>query len=140
MVSDAIRAAGLPPRCVPHGLRKAASRRLAEAGCSASEIMAITGHKTLAEVERCTRAAEQERLARQAIKRQSENKSGKLIREEVANNQNDVDIVSIIPSVALPTEARDLNKFNRLQVGLGRKVPIESQDISASPPKLSAGA
>jgi integrase len=69
MMSDAIREAGLPQRCKPHGLRKAA-RRLAEAGCSASEIMAITGHKTLAEVERYTRAAEQEQLARRAIKRQ----------------------------------------------------------------------
>ena len=64
-------------RCKPHGLRKAAARRLAEAGCSASEIMLITRHKTLAEVERYTRAAEQERLARQAIKRQSESRSGK---------------------------------------------------------------
>jgi integrase len=37
-------AAGLPKRCKPHGLRKAACRRLAEAGCSANEIMAISGH------------------------------------------------------------------------------------------------
>jgi integrase len=77
MVSTAIRDAGLPRRCKPHGLRKAAARRLAEAGCSASEIMAITGHKTLAEVERYTRAAEHERLARQAIQRQSEKRSGR---------------------------------------------------------------
>jgi enterobacteria phage integrase len=103
MVSDAIRAAGLPQRCVPHGLRKAAARRLAEAGCSASEIMAITGHKTLAEVERYTRAAEQERLARQAIKRQSANTSGKLVHEEVANDQNDIEIARIISRMALPT-------------------------------------
>ena len=65
--------------------------------------MAITGHKTLAEVERYTRAAGQEQLARRAIKRQSENKSGKLVREEVANDQNDVEIASIISRVALPT-------------------------------------
>jgi hypothetical protein len=44
---------------------------------SASEIAAVTGHKTLADVERYTRAADQERLARQAIERQSANKSGK---------------------------------------------------------------
>jgi hypothetical protein len=62
---------GLPDRCVTHGLRKAASRRLAEAGCSANEIASITGHKTLAEVERYTRAAEQSRLARSAINRLS---------------------------------------------------------------------
>jgi len=103
MASHAIRDAGLPRRCKPHGLRKAAARRLAEAGCSASEIMAITGHKTLAEVERYTRAAGQEQLARRAIKRQSENKSGKLIGQEVANDKNDIEITNIISRVALPT-------------------------------------
>jgi enterobacteria phage integrase len=103
MVSAAIREAGLPRRCKPHGLRKAAARRLAEAGCSASEIMAITGHKTLAEVERYTRAAEQERLARQAIKRQSENKSGKPALEKVANTTDELSkINSLIAKVALP--------------------------------------
>ena len=70
MISAAIREAGLPVRCKAHGLHKVAARRLAEAGCSVSEIAAITGHKTLAEVERYTRAADQERLARQAIQRQ----------------------------------------------------------------------
>jgi integrase len=103
MMSRAISEAGLPPRCKAHGLRKAAARRLAEAGCSASEIMAITGHKTLAEVERYTRAAEQERLARQAIRRQSQNKSGKLALDEVANtNDEDSKINSLISNVALP--------------------------------------
>ncbi|MFX7144780.1 hypothetical protein ABTI11_20050, partial [Acinetobacter baumannii] len=37
-VSDAIRAADLPARCKAHGLRKAAARRLAEAGCTAKQI------------------------------------------------------------------------------------------------------
>jgi integrase len=58
--------AGLP-NCSAHGLRKAAARRLAEAGCSAHQIAAVTGHKTLKEVERYTRAAEQKRLAEAAI-------------------------------------------------------------------------
>lgn len=102
MVSAAIRDAGLPRRCKPHGLRKAAARRLAEAGCSASEIMAITGHKTLAEVERYTRAAGQEQLARRAIKRQSENESGKLDSERVANADGLIEIASLISNVALP--------------------------------------
>jgi integrase len=78
MISTAICEAGLPERCNAHGLRKAAARRPAEAACSASEIAAITGHKTLAEVERYTR--DQERLARQAIQRQSANRSGKTVR------------------------------------------------------------
>lgn len=72
-VSAAIDAAGLPDECVPHGLRKAAARRLAEAGCSAKEIMSVTGHKTLAEVERYVRAADQERLNHTALTRQIEN-------------------------------------------------------------------
>jgi len=73
-ISDAIRDAKLPSRCKAHGLRKAAARRLAEAGCSANEIMAVTGHKTLSEVERYTRAAEQERLNAAAMAKQLENK------------------------------------------------------------------
>jgi integrase len=60
-------AAGLPQCCTPHGLRKAACRRLAEAGCSANEIMAISGHATMKELVRYTAAADQARLARNAI-------------------------------------------------------------------------
>ena len=66
---DAITAADLPLDVQPHGLRKAAARRLAEAGCTAHEIMAMTGHKSLAEAERYTRQADQARLARSAVAR-----------------------------------------------------------------------
>ncbi len=72
-MADRIRDAGLPDRCVAHGLRKAAARRLAESGCSANEIQSITGHATLAEVSRYTRAAEQRALAKTAIKRLADN-------------------------------------------------------------------
>lgn len=75
MVSAAIRGAGLPAHCKAHGLRKAAARRLAEAGATAKEIGAVTGHKTLAEIERYTAEADQERLAGEAIRKQSENGS-----------------------------------------------------------------
>lgn len=64
-----IDAAGLPKRCVTHGLRKACARRLAEAGCSTKEIQSITGHETLSEVERYTKAASKARLADAAIAR-----------------------------------------------------------------------
>jgi integrase len=64
---DAITAAGLPLDCRPHGLRKAAGRRLAEAGCTANEIMSVLGHTTLAEAERYTRQADQEKLAKAAL-------------------------------------------------------------------------
>jgi integrase len=64
--------------CSAHGLRKAAARRLAEAGCSPHQIASVTGQKTLKEVERYTKAANQERLAQDAMatqlkRRRSEN-------------------------------------------------------------------
>lgn len=65
---DACNAAGLQERSA-HGLRKAAARRLAEAGCTVLEIAAITGHRTLQEIARYTAAADQERLARAAVKK-----------------------------------------------------------------------
>ena len=51
------------PHCSAHGLRKAAAARLAERGATAHEIMAITGHQSLEEVERYTRAAQRRKLA-----------------------------------------------------------------------------
>jgi integrase len=56
----------------PHGLRKAACRRLAEAGCSANEIAALSGHKSLNEVARYTRAADQARMVRSAMTRMNQ--------------------------------------------------------------------
>jgi integrase len=55
------------PDLSAHGLRKAAARRLAEIGCSTHEIASITGHVSLAEVERYTKAANRKRLARSAM-------------------------------------------------------------------------
>lgn len=46
-----------------HGLRKAASRRMAELGLSNQLIKSITGHTSDSEVARYTRDAEQERMA-----------------------------------------------------------------------------
>lgn len=57
--------------CPLHGLRKACCRRLAEAGCPSQEIKAISGHQSLAEVERYIRDAEQVLLADRAIERTS---------------------------------------------------------------------
>jgi len=59
--------AGVPEGRSPHGLRKASCRRLAEAGCSPHEIMSVSGHETLKEVERYTKAANRARLADSAI-------------------------------------------------------------------------
>lgn len=59
--------AGLPKHCSAHGLRKAACRRLAEAGCSEHQIAAISDHTSLAEVRRYTKAASQAKMARAAM-------------------------------------------------------------------------
>jgi integrase len=66
LMADAIEKARLPNRCVLHGLRKAA-RRMAEAGATPHQIAAVTGHKSLDEIERYTREAAQPGLAASAI-------------------------------------------------------------------------
>lgn len=58
-------------QCSAHGLRKAAATRLAEAGASPHEIMAITGHTTMKEVQRYTKAANQRKLAAAASGRRA---------------------------------------------------------------------
>jgi integrase len=59
--------AELPKHCSAHGLRKAACRRLAEAGCTEHQIAAISGHLSLSEIQRYTRAADQSKMARAAM-------------------------------------------------------------------------
>src|SRR4029450_1910749 len=66
-MADKIAAAGLPDACVTHGLRKAAARRLAEAGCTTLQIMAVTGHKRLTGAEDSQSQAQQQSSARAAI-------------------------------------------------------------------------
>ena len=67
LIAVAAKRAGLPARCVAHGLRKAAVRRLAESGGTTKEIAAVSGHRSLAEIERYTARADQAGLARSAI-------------------------------------------------------------------------
>jgi integrase len=67
LISSAAKAAELPPECVAHGLRKAALRRLAEHGATSKEMQAVSGHKSLSELERYTHKADQQRLAKAAI-------------------------------------------------------------------------
>jgi integrase len=55
------------PDVSAHGLRKAAARRLVEIGCSANQIASITGHASLSEVQRYTKAADRKRMAREAM-------------------------------------------------------------------------
>jgi integrase len=108
-------AAGLPKRWSSHGLRKAAARRLAEAGATTQEIMAIGGWRTLAEVERYTRAADQARLARSAIIRLATpvGKSGKP-RRKAAEKLAPVDGVARPEGFEPPT--RDLEGRRSIQL------------------------
>ena len=65
---DRCNEAGLA-HCSAHGLRKAVARRLAEAGCTMHEIAAITGHASLSEIQRYTKAADQKKLALSAMEK-----------------------------------------------------------------------
>lgn len=67
--------------CSAHGLRKAAARRFAEAGCSNQEIKAWTGHTTDFEVARYTAAADQLTLSNAAAQKLLAN-----LAEKVANS------------------------------------------------------
>ena len=58
---------GLPARLHAHGLRKRCMTDMAERGCSIHEIMSVSGHLTMKEVERYTRMADRARNARAAM-------------------------------------------------------------------------
>lgn len=75
--------------CSAHGLRKAAARRFAEAGCSNQQIKSWTGHTTDSEVARYTAAADQMTLSNEAgemlmanFRRRLANESGKSLEKE----------------------------------------------------------
>lgn len=78
-IREAAIAAGLPSNSSPHGLRKAACRRLAESGCSAMEIMSITGHRDIKEIERYTKAAEMKRMSRSAMAKNENSFNTKIV-------------------------------------------------------------
>lgn len=68
LMRRAIADAGLERRCTAHGLRKAVLRRMAEGGASSKTLAAVSGHKTLKEIERYTEAANQPKLAKAGLK------------------------------------------------------------------------
>ncbi|WP_164867844.1 tyrosine-type recombinase/integrase [Rhodovarius crocodyli] len=61
--------AGLEAGLAPHGLRKACGRRLAEAEGSAHMIMAVLGHRTLAEAQKYCDDVNRARLAEQGMEK-----------------------------------------------------------------------
>jgi enterobacteria phage integrase len=75
---DAIKSAGITDlSCRPHGLRKTLGRLLADADCSAHDIMAALGHKTLAEAERYTREADRRHGGKCAVVKLNEHRANK---------------------------------------------------------------
>jgi site-specific recombinase XerD len=65
---DRCNEAGLP-HCSAHGLRKATATALAEGGATPHEIMAVTGHRSIAEAQRYTEEAQRKRLATSAMEK-----------------------------------------------------------------------
>lgn len=61
----------LVPKSKPsfHGIRKAACKALAEGGCSAHEIMSLSGHTTLGMVQLYTQEVEQVKMAKGAMEK-----------------------------------------------------------------------
>lgn len=88
--------AGLP-HCSAHGLRKAAARRLAEAGASNQVIKSITGHVTDSEAARYTRDADQVKLSDQAYRLWE----GQDVAAKMANPE---DRLAIFPPKPLPSK------------------------------------
>lgn len=82
-----VKLAGLPDQCRLHGLKKGGMRRGAEAGLTSHELMGQSGHKSLAEVERYTKAANKRKLADSgaAKLRAAAAKGPKLITDQSAN-------------------------------------------------------
>jgi integrase len=72
---DAMKAAGLPLDCKPHGLRKTLGRKLADAGVSAHDIMAALGHTTLAQAELYTKEANRRRGGQRAVTQLNDHKA-----------------------------------------------------------------
>jgi len=62
-------AAGLPAHCRNHGLRKAMMLDLVEAEAGVHEIMALSGHSTMKEIENYTRAFDRRKAAVRALEK-----------------------------------------------------------------------
>jgi len=66
-----------------HGLRKAACMQLAHAGCTGPEIMAVSGHSALSQVQVYLDAVEQHRLAEAAMLKRSAGSKGAQVVTDV---------------------------------------------------------
>jgi integrase len=74
--------AGLPNRCRMHGLKKGGMRRLADAGATTHELMAISGHRDLSMVQLYCADYNDKKLADSGMKKKV---GGQIENAEVAN-------------------------------------------------------
>lgn len=77
---------GLPKGLNIHGLRKLALVSMAEAGCTTHEMQAMSGHKTLGQLEVYTRAADQRTLSEAAVIRLENHKHPKTSKNRRYSN------------------------------------------------------
>ncbi|TAA50914.1 tyrosine-type recombinase/integrase [Shinella sp. JR1-6] len=66
-MADWTHSAGMPKGCTMHGLRKTLGKMLAETGATTRQLMETLGHDDIAHAELYSRAAEQQRLARDGM-------------------------------------------------------------------------
>jgi|AmaraimetFIIA100_FD_contig_81_1090610_length_2054_multi_4_in_0_out_0_3 integrase len=76
--------AELPDTCVPHGVRKAGCKLLADSGCTTREIMSISGHRTSKEVDRYTQAYSRKQAAIRALAKIAAAKDSNVVALPVA--------------------------------------------------------
>jgi hypothetical protein len=137
---DRCNEAGLPKGISAHGLRKATARRLADVGCTAHQIAAVTGHATLAEVQRYTKAADRKRLAREAMKKLIEGDSEhqltnltdrfvKLATNQLKSKEHKMRMVG-------PGEVSGFNRTKDLLSGEGQIAPLIGNTSPARFPHL----
>jgi integrase len=88
--ADQVKAAGLPSRCTPHGLRKRCLTDFAEGARTIHQIMAVSGHSTMKEVERYTRKADRARNARAAMRGRTEEQESNTEGPEVSHRGSGV--------------------------------------------------
>lgn len=88
-------AAGLPKHCRMHGLKKGGLRRSAEDGATAHELMALSGHLSLKEVQRYTKDVDRKHLADSAM--------GKRRARGQSENSNVTNILPVLHKQAAKT-------------------------------------
>ncbi|GEC16429.1 integrase [Nitrobacter winogradskyi] len=112
------------PHCSAHGIRKATATTLAENAATAHEIMSITGHRTLEEVERYTKAARMRKMADAAMTKLAQTKHRSKAEQDLSHRVNQWD--------NSPEKPNETNDNESLWRSLGESNPCFSLERAAS--------